>query len=118
MPRKALPDEVIQRGQKNELKSVASGVGMGWGVGVSLGHVSPRMGNESCEWGRPQESIKVTLSETPSSGDMEPEVTISWSQAGTPVEGKRHQPTHKLSSQNLSCLQKNTGTKTERKLRK
>jgi hypothetical protein len=36
--------------------------------------------------GHSQESIRVSLAETPSSGDMEPEDTSSCSEAGTPLK--------------------------------
>ena len=51
-----------------------------------------------------QEAIGVTSAESHSSKDMEPEETTSCSQAGPPVEGKGHQPSHKTFNENLSCL--------------
>ena len=58
--------------------------------------------------------MHMTLAETHSSGDMKPEKTISCNQAGPPVEGKRQQPTHKGSTQNLSYLQEMQGQKWNR----
>ena len=43
---------------------------------------------EKWEGGGSQESIKVTLAETPKSVDMEPKVATSCSQTGASVEGK------------------------------
>ena len=45
--------------------------------------------------GGSQESMGVTLAENPSSGEIEPGVATSCSQAGFPVEEGRHQSTHK-----------------------
>jgi hypothetical protein len=41
---------------------------------------------ETWNGGGSQESMGVTLAETPSSGDIEPEETTSYSQAGLPGE--------------------------------
>jgi hypothetical protein len=41
---------------------------------------------ETCDEGGSQESMGVTLAETPSSGDMEPEVAISCNLARSPVQ--------------------------------
>ena len=43
------------------------------------------------------------------SGEMDPGEVISFSQAGPTVEGQRHQLTHKILTQNLSCLKEMQG---------
>lgn len=42
----------------------------------------------------PWKDLEVTLVETPSGGDMEPQVATSYSQLGLPVEGEGHQYMH------------------------
>ena len=42
---------------------------------------------ETWDGGGSEESMRVTVAETPSSGDMEPEEAIPCSQAGLPEEG-------------------------------
>lgn len=59
------------------------------GKAVGRGHLWDGMET----WDR--EDVGVTLVETPSLRNMEPEVAISCSQAGLPVDGGGYQPTHK-----------------------
>ena len=58
-----------------------------------------------------QESIGLILAVTQYSGDMEPEEAISFSQAGTPVEQQRHQPTHKTFITKFILSTRNAGMK-------
>jgi hypothetical protein len=52
-----------------------------------------------------QESVEVILTVAHSIGNTEPEEATSCSYAGTPMEGKGYQPTHKTLDQNLFCIQ-------------
>lgn len=53
------------------------------------------MGQEICDKGSTQESIRVALAVTHYIDDMEPQGATSYSQAGTLVDQQRHEPTHK-----------------------
>ena len=53
----------------------------------------------------------VTLALTHYIGDMEPKMAISFSQAGTPVEQQRHQPTHKTFIPKFILSTRNAGRK-------
>ena len=52
--------------------------------------------------------MEITLAQMHSSGDVEP-ADASYSGEGAPVEKLEPQPTHKLLTQNLSCLQEMQG---------
>lgn len=54
-----------------------------------------KMWQKPMDTGNSQESMGVSLAVTHSFGDMDPEEAISYSQIGTPMEQKRHQPTQK-----------------------
>ena len=73
------------------------------------------METETWDKGGTQESMGVTLAVTHSIGDMEPEEATSFSQAATPVERQRHQPTHKTFNPKfiLSTRNADTGEGTE-----
>jgi hypothetical protein len=73
------------------------------GLGASQGHA------RDLRWERLQKSMWRTLTETHSSGDVEPEEATSCSQAGTTMERERHQLTQKTFHSNISCLQKIQG---------
>ena len=57
---------------------------------------------QTCDKEVVQESVRVTLAVTHSTGDMEPEEATSYSQAGTPVEQYGHQPIHKTQIPKMS----------------
>jgi hypothetical protein len=52
----------------------------------------------------------VTLAETHSSEDMEPDEATTYSQAGSPVEQKGHQSTHKTFNPKFVLRIRNAGT--------
>ena len=59
--------------------------------------------------GNPQESMGVTLSVTQNTEEMESKKATSYSQAGTPMELQRHQPTHKTFDPKFILSTRNAG---------
>jgi hypothetical protein len=60
--------------------------------------------------------MQVTLAKMLNSGDIEPEVTTSSSQAEHPVEGWGHQTTYKTFDPKLTLSKTNAGTKMEQRV--
>ena len=54
--------------------------------------------------------MRLILAMTHNVGDMEPKAATSCSQAGTPMEQGRHQPTHKTFNPKFILSTRSTGT--------
>jgi hypothetical protein len=67
-------------------------------------------------WERFQESMGVTLAETPSTGDMEPEVATSCNQVGH-LGGEGLHTTHKTFGSKFVLSTRNAGTKMKQRWR-